>query len=410
MNDCITKNTLPFEQALSILLETIRPLSSSEDIAIESVTHRVLASDIIAPFALPRTTHAAMDGYAIRFEDWQPEQIFNLVGQSLAGHPYENTLGAHECIRIMTGAPLPQGADTVIMQENSTHNEQGYCFHVTPKQHQHIRFVGEDIAQDQCLFCRGHRIRASDISLLASLGLQKVPVISQPKAIVFSSGDELIEPGRTLGPSQLYDSNSYTAYALLKNMHIDVTHGGILPDNFEASQAVLEQASKEVDIILTSGGVSVGDADFIKPITEKLGDIYFWKVAMKPGKPIMFGKINQAFILGLPGNPVSQFVTLHQFGIPAIQQLQGKTHTSPIQLKATCLSNLRKRPGRKDFQRGLFQYTESGHIQVTTTGAQGSGMLSSVLSANCFIILDAEQDDVKAGETVLIEPFHHFFN
>ncbi|MCP4701266.1 MAG: molybdopterin molybdenumtransferase MoeA, partial [Gammaproteobacteria bacterium] len=251
----------------------------------------------------------------------------------------------------------------------------------------------------------GKRLMPADIGLLASLGIPEVKVKRRVRAAFFSTGDELRSVGESLGPGQIYDSNRYTLYGMLTRLGIDFLDLGIIPDQREATEQALQTAASEADLVLTSGGVSVGDADYVTETLQQQGQVNFWKILMKPGHPLTFGKIGSTVFFGLPGNPVSAMVTFYQFVQPALRRMQGETETTPLRLKAPTVSKLKRKPGRTEFQRGILETDASGQLQVRSTGPQGSGVLSSMSKANCFIVLPKEQGSVEPGSIVEVEPF-----
>lgn len=414
MADCFTApGLMPFEQAKQTLLDAMPIISETETIEITQADKRVLAVDVTSPLNVPGHDNSAMDGFAIcdsgLVEGQNVEANFKLVGSSFAGAPFDGELKQGECVRIMTGAVIPYGANSVVMQENvdKIENEVGKTVTLSQpaKFDNNIRKAGEDIQQGQTLFYTGYQLKAVDIGLLASLGLGQVEVKRKVKVAVFSTGDELKTAGETLSSGDIYESNTQVLTAMLERLNVQVTNLGIIPDDVEKIEQAFIQADQQADIVISSGGVSVGEADFTKDVLDKLGNIDFWKVAIKPGKPFAFGKLANSFFFGLPGNPVSATVTLHQLAIPAIRKMSGAHEKPAMRLPAITTANIRKRPGRMDFQRGIMSVNQNGGIEVQPLGAQGSGILSSVSRANCYIILAAENAGHAAGEMVQIEMF-----
>jgi molybdopterin molybdotransferase len=310
----------------------------------------------------------------------------------------------------MTGAKIPEGANCVVMQEKTSQQKTAEIgeiieFYCKPRAGDNIRRAGEDIRQSQKIFTKGHKIGVADIGLLASLGLAQVSVFRKLKVAVFSTGDEIRQPGDNLNEGQIYDSNRFTSIALLSRLNCQIKDFGVLPDQEEVIKKALIEADQWADVVITSGGVSVGEADHIKPLLTELGSLELWKIAIKPGKPFAYGKLSNAHFIGLPGNPVSALVTLYQLAVPMLKKLQGMTDSGRLQLKALSSDNIKKSPGRKEFQRGVVRVDDQGRLWVTTTGAQGSGILSSMSKANCFILLEASQTSISAGEEVTIELF-----
>jgi len=396
---------MPLEQALQQMFDAIERLPAIEQVAIESAQERVLAEAQCSPLNVPPHDNSAMDGYAVIAADLANTNTLQLVGKSFAGHPYHGELQPGECVRIMTGATIPKGADAVVMQENTSVDGNSIQFLKVPKVAENIRHAGEDIAQGDAILAKGRQLRPSDIGLLASIGKQQVAVYRRLRVGLLSTGDELMMPGEPLSYGDIYESNSFTIAAMLQKLGMEVVNIGVIPDNPEYIATAFDQAMAMVDVIVTSGGVSVGEADFVKPILDQRGEITFWKLAIKPGKPFTFGRLGDCFFLGLPGNPVSAQVTMHQLGVPFLTQLSGSRWQPRLRLQATVQQGINKKPGRRDFQRGVLSHDAEGNLQVSRTGSQSSGVLTSMSSANCYIILPEESAGVAAGERVTVEPF-----
>ena len=401
---------LSLEEARDRLLAAVRSVTERETVPLRDGLDRILAEDLLADRAVPPADNSAMDGYALRCADWPAEGGLALAGTATAGTPFKGALPAGQCVRIMTGALVPAGCDAVIMQEECEVTGQGCTTRVrpvrAPRPGEHIRRAGEDIAVGAGLLDAGRRLRPADLGLLASLGLSAVEVLRRPRVALLSTGSELREPGEPLAEGQIYDSNRYLLTAMLRRLDVAITDLGICADTPERLQAVLESAARGHDVVIASGGVSVGEADHTRRVLDRIGRVDAYKVAMKPGKPFTFGTLGEALFLGLPGNPVSATVTFHQLALPALRQLAGeRSEESPLLVPARADAPLRKKPGRADFQRAvLFADGDGGH-RVATTGSQGSGVLSSVTRANAFIRLEAERGDVAAGDTVSVLPF-----
>ena len=401
---------LSLEEARDRLLAAVRSVTERETVPLRDGLDRILAEDLLADRAVPPADNSAMDGYALRCADWPAEGALALAGTATAGTPFKGALPAGQCVRIMTGALVPAGCDAVIMQEECEVTGQGCTTRVrpvrAPRSGENIRRAGEDIAVGAGLLDAGRRLRPADLGLLASLGLSAVEVLRRPRVALLSTGSELREPGEPLAEGQIYDSNRYLLTAMLRRLDVAITDLGICADTPERLQAVLESAARGHDVVIASGGVSVGEADHTRRVLDRIGRVNAYKVAMKPGKPFTFGTLGEALFLGLPGNPVSATVTFHQLALPALRQLAGeRSGESPLLVPARADAPLRKKPGRADFQRAvLFADGDGGH-RVATTGSQGSGVLSSVTRANAFIRLEAERGDVAAGDTVSVLPF-----
>ncbi|VAX12929.1 Molybdopterin molybdenumtransferase [hydrothermal vent metagenome] len=397
---------MTLDQALEQILASITPIESVETQAIMDAFGHILAESIHSPLNVPPYQNSAMDGYAVRGADLPAhgDTTLELIGTSWAGTPFANEVGEKQCVRIMTGAKMPEGADTVIMQEDVQKTEQQITIGDEHRGGQHVRHIGEDIRKGEEVLQPGKLLKAAELGLLASLGIAEVQVRRPLKAAFFSTGDELCAIGEPLQEGQIYDSNRYTIFGMLKGLGVEIHDLGVIRDQREEVEAAFSRAAELADIVFTSGGVSVGDADFVKQTLEKLGTVNLWKIAMKPGKPLAFGRIGNAYFFGLPGNPVSAMATFYQVALPALHKLMGKTPEPPLRLKLRCLDKLKKKPGRLDFQRGILQY-DGDELVVRGVGAQGSHILSSMSRANCFIILSAEQGTVEIGSKVEVQPF-----
>lgn len=405
----VPKQMLTAEQAILQMLGEVQPLTQSVSVPLNNALDRVLAQPVVSDINVPGYDNAAMDGYALRAADVKPDVRLAVAGTALAGHAFANPVPAGCCVRITTGAVLPEGLDTVVMQEqvalSETDQQQSILCQLQPTMGEHVRRAGEDIAKGAEVFTAGHKLRPADIGLLASLGIASVNVLRQLKVAIFSSGDELVAPGQKLPAGHIYDSNRYVIAAMLKRLDVQLIDLGLLPDEPEAIEQAFQQAMKEADVLVTSAGVSVGEADYTRQILSKLGQINFWQVAIKPGKPFAFGKLNNCWFFGLPGNPVAAVVTLEQLVQPVLRKLSGEVIQSSAKLlQAECDVPLKKQPGRQDYQRGWYWQGENG-LKVKTSGAQSSGMLSSIANANCYIVLPRDSSSLPAGEMVSILPF-----
>ncbi len=402
-------NSLRVEIASKYIKDNVTTVGGYENISIRDALGRTLRNNLISPINVPTQTNSAMDGYAIRFTDLAivDSKAFNLVGTVLAGHPFNQAIQAGQTVRIMTGAPMPEGSDTVIMQEHASQVEKQIFFQGKQSPMQHVRQAGEDLQQGSTAVCKGKQLSPADIGLLASLGMSEVEVLKKVTVAFFSTGDELMSLGDTLEDGQIYDSNRYTLYCMLKRLGVNMIDMGIVSDNKKALSDALKTASETADAVITTGGVSVGEADYVKEILETMGTISFWKIAMKPGRPLAFGKIGQTLFFGLPGNPISAMVGFYQFVRPALLNMSGVENTNILRVKVRTSSELKKSKGRMEFQRGYF-YEENNEWKVKTTGNQGSHMLSSVACANCFIILPEESGTIEPNSIVEIQPFDGF--
>lgn len=398
---------LTLEQARAKMLESITPVTDTIEIATMSSFGYVIAEDILSPINVPNYRNSAMDGYAVKASDLPAagSRPFKLVGTSWAGTPFSGEVNSNECIRIMTGAKLADDTDTVIMQEHITIDNDNIVISSGHKAEQNVRCAGDDIKQGAIVLRKGKLINAAEMGLIASLGFAKVKVLRQLKVSFFSTGDELKGVGETLEDGQIYDSNRYTIFGMLQKLNVHINDMGVIPDDREKIEVAFLTAAEQSDVIITSGGVSVGDADFVKETLEKLGQINFWKLAMKPGKPLAFGKVRNAIFLGLPGNPVSVMATYYQLGLPAIQYLSGNQNYKQVIAKARVTEPFYKRPGRLDFQRAIFSYDDNGELVVKGVGTQASHILSGMSLANCFAIIPAQSGTVNPGEMIEIQPF-----
>lgn len=399
-----TSGLLPLSDALQGMLEQLACCCDSEQLPLPEALGRVLACDIASPLAVPPFDNSAMDGYAVRLSDLTAGTPLIMAGKAFAGQPYQGEWPAGHCVRIMTGAPVPPGTDAVVMQEETQADGERITFLAQSEPGQNIRRAGSDIGKGACVLPAGTRLTPREMPLLASLGIATVPVRRPLKVAIFSTGDELKPVGTPLAHGDIYDSNRYGVRAMLARMGCDCLDLGIIPDDPAQLRAAFIRADEEADVLITTGGVSVGEADFTKQLLDELGEIGFWKLAIKPGKPFAFGRLPRAWFFGLPGNPVSAMVTFDQLVQPALAKLAGQHFERPLQLQAIAAEPLKKSPGRLDFQRGILSQGPNG-LEVRSTGSQDSAVFSSLSRANCYIVLERERGRVAAGETVTVEPF-----
>lgn len=407
-DDCaVPKGLLSVADARARIDALVAPIDGEEQLPIRSALGRVLATPVISTIDVPPYTNSAMDGYALRGAGLPASgnTRFKVIGRAMAGAPFEGQVGTGETVRIMTGAAMPEGADTVLMQEqvgvDGDHIEVGSGH----KAGDNVRKAGEDMAVGDTVLAPGKLLLPAELGVIASLGIAEVRVKRRLRVAFFSTGDELKSLGEPLGPGQIYDSNRYTLHGMLSRLGVELLDLGVIRDDREAIRRAFRAAATTADVVITSGGVSVGEADFVKQTLDELGQVDFWKIAMKPGKPLAFGKLGGALFFGLPGNPVSVMATFYQFVQPALQKMQGMNALPALTLKVPCAVALKKQPGRLEYQRGILQHDDQGNLTVTTTGRQGSHVLSSMSKSNCFIILPAECAGVPAGDLVEVQPF-----
>lgn len=402
---------LTFEQAKKALLEaaSLNHQPSTEKVTLLAALDRVTAEPVISPINVPSFNNSAMDGYAVRLSDINQSKLLPLATTIFAGDDISNLnwpIGT--CLRIMTGAPVPDEADAVVMQEQTESTAAGIKFPYEIKSGSNIRYIGEDSKQGSVVIDKGTRLTIATLSNLATLGIAELTVFSKLKVAIFSTGDELSDIGNPLtNNSAIYDSNRFTLKLLLTQLNCQIIDLGIIADDPNLIKQSLETASKLADLVITSGGVSVGDADYTKTALAELGEINFWKIAIKPGKPFAFGKIGDALFCGLPGNPVSTLVTFYQLVQPLIVALSGQNLINDtLSFKVKTATNLKKSVGRLDFQRGRLQINSDGELEVVLTGQQGSHLTQSFNHANCFIVLEQDRGNVAQGELVTVELFN----
>jgi len=396
------------QEALARISAEISPVEGFELVATRDALDRVLYAPIHSAVDVPAHTNSAMDGYAIAGAQLPDEgsRAFRVIGTSWAGRPFDGTAGEGECVRIMTGATVPAGADTVVMQEQVKREGDTAIIGTGHKHGQNVRLAGEDLKAGGIALDTGVLLRPAHLGLIASLGVGEVRVRRRPRVAFFSTGDELASIGETLGPGQIYDSNRYTLYGMLQRLGVEVIDLGVVRDRREDLEQAFLAAAAQGDAVITSGGVSVGEADFVTETLDRIGEVGFWTVAIKPGRPIAFGRVAGALFFGLPGNPVSVMVTFYQLVQPALRVLAGlEAPEIPLRLTAKLESRLKKKPGRREFQRGVLGMSDEGSYFVAPAGRQGSGILHSMAHANCFIVLPEDCAGVEAGAEVLVQPF-----
>ncbi|MDB5811276.1 MAG: molybdopterin molybdenumtransferase MoeA [Betaproteobacteria bacterium] len=399
-------NSMPVGKAREFIARFLTPVAVVERVNIRAGLGRVLAEDIVSPLDVPSHDNSAMDGYAVRFADLKAdgEVTLTVAGTAFAGVPFNGNVQSGACVRIMTGAVVPEGADTIVMQEHVKAADKKVTIGGGHRKNQNLRRAGEDLKTGQVALKRGTLLRPAEIGLVASLGVGEISVYRKLRVAFFSTGDELVSIGKPLGAGQIYDSNRYTIHGMLTQLGCEVIDMGVVRDDPKLLEQAFYDAARCADVVITSGGVSVGEADFVKELLERMGEVVFWKIAMKPGRPLAYGRIAGAHFFGLPGNPVSVMVTFYQFVRDALLKLAGR---DPVPVLPTftvpCTSTLKKAPGRTEFQRGVLSQDAGGKWSVRVTGEQGSGILSSMTEANCFIILPTDQGNVSPGTVVEVQ-------
>jgi molybdopterin molybdotransferase len=406
-------NALPVADARNIIGRYVTPVQAIEKAALRSALGRALAADIVSPIDVPAHDNSAMDGFAVRGSDLGTDASVTLriAGSAYAGRAFDGHVGPGECVRIMTGAIMPASCDTVVPQEftQQAGNESVVIPAGACKPGDNRRLRGEDLMAGKAALHKGRVLRPADLGLLASLGIAEVPVQRRLRVAFFSTGDELRSIGEPLDEGCVYDSNRYTLYGMLQRLGCDIIDMGVVPDDPSALTTAFRSACENADAVITSGGVSVGEADYTKRIMAELGDVTFWKIAMRPGRPMAFGKISSngrsAYLFGLPGNPVAVMVTFYFFVRDALLHMMGAKDETPPLMQAVSETAIRKKPGRTEYQRGILSRGAGGRPQVRITGSQGSGVLRSMSEANCMVILGHEQAEVRAGDMVDVIAF-----
>jgi molybdopterin molybdotransferase len=367
---------------------------------------RVAAEAVIAPLSLPPFPASAMDGYALRSKDLTgpPPYAMTVTGRSFAGHPFTGEVPSRKAVRIYTGAPVPKGLDAVVIQEDCDAEDSGVIIRKTVAPGDNIRPIGLDVRAGQTLFSPGTQISAFHAGWMSACGIIDIKAFKRPRVAIFSTGDELVEPGSTLGQGQIYDANRHLLHLMLSRLPVLVEDFGILPDDPDRIRTALEKAAGTCDAIVTSGGVSVGDADWVKHIVENMGNLQFWKLNLKPGKPMAYGRLGETLFFGLPGNPVSTVVTALLLAKPALLKLCGGLYQRPLSFPARLRTAITHRRGREEFQRG-FVDEQNGELVVSSTGDQSSNRLATFAEANCLIRISKHSDDLGEGSTVFVLPF-----
>ncbi|MFM1991464.1 MAG: molybdopterin biosynthesis protein [Pseudomonadota bacterium] len=398
---------VPVARAREAIERFVTPIDCVEHVAIRAALDRVLARDVVSPIDVPAHDNSAMDGWAVRAADLDPEgdSVLTAIGTAYAGVRFEGAVGPGQAVRVMTGAVMPEGTDAVVIQEVVKADGDRLVVPAGQQRGQNRRLRGEDLARGLPALRAGRLLRPADLGLLASLGVAEVPVQRRLRVAFFSTGDELRSIGEPLDPGCVYDSNRYTLHGMLTRLGVDLIDLGVVRDSPEALEAAVRSASLNADAIISSGGVSVGEADFTREVMDRLGEVAFWTIAMRPGRPMALGRIGDAWYFGLPGNPVAVMVTFLFFVRDALIRLSGASPRPVLPLTVRSASRMRKRPGRTEYQRAIVEPGADGVLQARITGSQGSGVLRSMSEANALVVLHHEQGDVAAGDPVEAIPF-----
>ncbi len=406
----MSSNWLSLDEALSQALNAVSPLTDVEHVSLFDASNRVLAQDVIARCDVPPWDNSAMDGYAIRLDAYDADTPLDIQGVITAGMEAQVPLEKGKAFKIMTGAPIPPNADAVVMIENTFKcdgNDNKIAIQVTPREGENIRRRANDIAKGDRLIQQGTRLNAEHLMLIASQGTDSVAVYRKLKIGIVATGSELAAPGTVRGSNQIFESNRVGLHSILGEQNVNIVDFGIVEDDQTSLKQLFTEASQKVDLMVSSGGVSVGDADYVKDIIDTLGTIDFWKIAVKPGKPFALGKIGETMFCGLPGNPVSSFVTAKLLVLPIVKKMQGEFgDTAPLALNATITCDVKRRAGRRDFQRATMTKTPQGTWEVTPFKSQSSGVMSSITSANCFMVIHEDISYLSKGDVVEVMPFH----
>ncbi len=398
-------DALPVAKANEVIRSFVHPVSGVEKLRVRAALGRVLAKDVVSPINVPSHDNSAMDGYAVRNDDLGAGEPVTLteIGTAYAGREFTGEVRRGECVRVMTGAVMPKNTDTVIMQEAVNVEGKRVTIPAGQERGQNRRLAGEDLQKGKAALTAGRMLRPADIGLIASLGIGEVSVRRKLKVAFFSTGDELVSVGKKLKAGNVYDSNRYTLWGMLTRLGCESTDLGVVRDDPKELEAAFRKAAAVADAVVTSGGVSVGEADLTRQMMAKLGEVVFWKIAMRPGRPMAFGRIRargrSAYLFGLPGNPVAVMVTFYHFVRGALLTMMGRTDADLPLLRAKSETAMRKKPGRTEYQRGILEL-KNGEWGVRLTGAQGSGILRSMSEANCFVVLGHDQGAINAGDYV----------
>ncbi len=397
---------LTLDDARARMLTAVVPVAETEEVPLAALSRRILAHAVHAPRDLPPADNSAMDGYAVRHADLAPGARLRVIGTALAGAPCAGTVGPGECVRITTGGHLPAGADTVVIQEDVARSGNQVRLTAEPgARGANVRRAGEDVACGELVLPAGRRIGAIELGVLATLGLAAATVRRRLRVALFASGDELRPPGEPLAPGQIHDSNRYVIGAMLERLGAEVLDLGIVRDDPELLRAAFQQGAADADLVITCGGASVGEADHARALLDELGEVDFWKVALKPGKPFIFGRLGAAWVCGLPGNPVSALVTFQQLVVPAIRKLQGADDPAPLCILARAGAPLRRNRTRLELLRGRLDPDGAGGWRALPDPQQSSGAFAALARCNAFILVPAGDGAIAAGAPVQVLPF-----
>ena len=399
---------LPVAEAWRRIEAHVAPIGEHEEVALRAALGRVLARPVISPIDVPGHTNSAMDGYAVAASELpdEGERRLRVLGTARAGSPFRGAVGAGETVRLMTGAVMPAGTDTVIMQEHARVDGDDVIIGTGHKPGQHVRARGEDIARQSVVLEAGKRLMPAELGLLGSLGIAQVPVFRRLRVAFFSTGDELRSIGEPIAEGEVYDSNRYTLHAMLTRLGVEVMDMGVVRDDAGTIADAVSEAARVADVVVTSGGASTGEADYVREVLGKLGEVGFWRIAIRPGRPLAFGRIGEALFFGLPGNPVAVMVTFYRFVQPALLRMSGEREAHPLPtVEAVSTTRLRKKPGRMEVYRAILSRDAHGRLVVRSTGKTGSGLLHTMSDANCFILLPQDGETVEAGAVVEVQPF-----
>ncbi|MCP5154721.1 MAG: molybdopterin molybdenumtransferase MoeA [Ectothiorhodospiraceae bacterium] len=409
--DCYTGDPelLPAATALDRVRALASPVADIETVPTARALGRVLADPVVSPLDVPAHTNSAMDGFAVAGTELVTagERAFEVLGTAWAGRPFETALRPGTAVRIMTGAVMPPGADTVVMQEQTRLEGDRVIIGAGHRVGQNVRLAGEDVRAGRAVLPAGKRLGPAELGLIASLGLAAISARRRLRVATFSTGDELRSVGEPPAPGTVYDSNRYTLLGMLARLDVEHLDLGVIRDRPDELRAALVDAAARSDVVVTSGGASTGEADHVQATLRALGEVGFWRIAIRPGRPLAFGRIGQSLFFGLPGNPVAVMVTFYQFVLPALRVVAGEPWAEPVPaLRARCVSRLRKKPGRVEYYRAVLERDEQGMPIVRHTGRTGSGLLHTMSDANCFIVLPEDGADVEPGAEVEVQPFH----